>query len=402
MSDSRPLSLPLTLAALALLSAGNAHSEGSSLPLGQTSFATYREETRQWLEQARDFQSPNHVVELDWNAPQEWRPEQPTSRGILLVHGLGDSPWSFSDLGPSLAKQGFLVRTLLLPGHGSKPADLLNTRLEEWRQLLREQAAVLAKEVPHIYLGGFSTGANLVLHYAYEHPDVEGLLLFSPAFKSNTAYDWLPSLIAWAKPWLREPSPDRPTQTPVRYLNVPTNAFAQFYRSSVTVRAKLNAGRYDKPVLLVVAQHDSVLDTAHIRDTFTQRFTHPASRLVWYGTADVETSLERRILTRSDALPERRISQFSHMGVLFSPHNPLYGEQGSQRICWNGQDDLGMAGCEAGESVWYSDWGYRVAGKYHARLTYNPYFDWQNEVMVEVLNAAQHSTASLTSSHSRR
>ncbi len=285
MSDSRPLSLPLTLAALALLSAGSAHSEGSSSPLGQTSFAAYREETRQWLEQARDFQSPNHVAELDWNAPQEWRPERPASRGILLVHGLGDSPWSFSDLGPRLAKQGFLVRTLLLPGHGSKPADLLNTRLEEWRQLLSEQAAVLAKEVPHIYLGGFSTGANLVLHYAYEHPDVEGLLLFSPAFKSNTAYDWLPSLIAWAKPWLREPSPDRPTQTPVRYLNVPTNAFAQFYRSSVTVRAKLNAGSYDKPVLLVVAQHDSVLDTAHIRDTFTQRFTHPASRLVWYGTA---------------------------------------------------------------------------------------------------------------------
>ncbi|MDH1262454.1 alpha/beta fold hydrolase [Pseudomonas sp. GD03944] len=380
--------LSLLLAALAIAQVDAAHGQGASLPLGQTSFAAYREQTRQWLQHAREFQSPDHAAELDWNAPQEWRPEQPPSRGILLVHGLGDSPWSFSDLGPSLARQGFLVRTLLLPGHGSKPADLLDTRIEQWRQLLREQAAVLAREVPNVYLGGFSTGANLVLDYAYEHPEVDGLLLFSPAFKSDTAYDWLPSMIAWAKPWLRAPGPGRPSQTPVRYLNVPTNAFAQFYRSSVAVQARLNTGSYDKPVLVVAAQHDSVLDTAHIRDTFTRRFTHPASRLVWYGSPVPDMPQTPRVLTRSDALPEQRISQFSHMGVLFSPGNPLYGANGAQRICWNGQDDQGMAACQAGETVWYSDWGYREAGKFHARLTYNPYFEWQNGVMFEVLNAA--------------
>ncbi|SEQ66597.1 Esterase/lipase [Pseudomonas cuatrocienegasensis] len=393
MSNSLIPGISLTLAVLALTQTDGAHGHSPSLPLGQASFAAYQDEARQWLQQARDFQSPDHRAELDWNAPQEWRPEQPASRGILLVHGLGDSPWSFSDLGPNLAKQGYLVRTLLLPGHGSKPADLLKTSIDEWRQLLREQADLLGAEVPQLYLGGFSTGANLVLDYAYEHPNVEGLLLFSPAFKSDTAYDWLPSLIAWARPWLRAPGPDRPSQTPVRYLNVPTNAFAQFYRSSVAVRAKLSSQSYDKPVLIVTAQHDSVLDTAHIRKTFSQRFTHPASRLVWYGTPVTDTPLEQRILTRSDALPERRISQFSHMGVLFSPQNPLYGERGTQRICWNGQDDLGRAACEAGDAVWYSDWGYRETGKYHARLTYNPYFEWQNAVMLDVFNSAAHTKA---------
>lgn len=383
MNDSQRIGAFLIIAALAIAHAGNTQAQTQAMPLGQTSFADYRAQTLQWLRQHRQFQGMDHGAELEWNAPAEWRPKQPASRAILLVHGLGDSPWSFSDLGPSLAQQGFLVRTVLLPGHGSKPADLLETRIDDWRQLLREQAALLRKEVPHLYLGGFSTGANLVLDYAYEHPEVEGLLLFSPAFKSDSHYDWLPSLIAWAKPWLRAPGPDRPAQTPLRYLNVPTNAFAQFYRSSVAVRAKLNSRHYDKPVLIVTAQHDSVLDTAHIWKAFRQRFSHPASRLVWYGTPLAD---EPRVLTRNDALPERRISQFSHMGVLFSPHNPLYGENGTQRICWNGQKSQGLRGCESGETVWYSDWGYREAGKYHARLTYNPYFDWQNEIIADVLN----------------
>jgi hypothetical protein len=35
--------------------------------------------------------------------------------------------------------------------------------------------------------------------------------------------------------------------------------------------------------------------------------------------------------------------------------------------------------------VWYSDWGYREPGKMHARLTFNPYFNWQLGVIDEVL-----------------
>jgi len=46
-------------------------------------------------------------------------------------------------------------------------------------------------------------------------------------------------------------------------------------------------------------------------------------------------------------------------------------------------------GLGLGAAVWYSDWGYREAGKVHARLTYNPYFEWQAEVMAQVLEAAQ-------------
>ena len=365
----------------------------TSLADGETpreSFDAYRQQTVALIRAQRNFQTDDHQAELDWNAPREWRPAGTVRGGILLVHGLGDSPWSFHDVGQMLAAQGYLVRTVLLPGHGTQPRDMLEVSLGQWQQVVREQAALLGDEVPQVFLGGFSTGANLVLDYAYEHDDIAGLVLFSPAFRSDSAYAWLTPWIGWARPWLAAPDDGiRPMQTPVRYLNVPTNGFAQFYRSSALAQKRLHERSFDKPVFIAITQHDSVLDTAYVLDTFNQRFEHPASRLIWYGDSPALAARTPRIEVRKDYLPQYRISQFSHMGLMFSPDNPLYGVAGTQRICWNGQTAPDMQQCIAGRPVWFSDWGYREPGKVHARLTFNPYFDWQSRIMLQVLAAAR-------------
>lgn len=362
----------------------------SDVPLGQASFAAYRQQTLEWLQANRTFQTDDHAAELSWNAPREWRPSGVAKRGILLVHGLGDSPFSFNDVGQTLAGQGFLVRTVLLPGHGSKPADMLDVTLKQWQQVVGEQARFMESEVPAVYLGGFSTGANLVLDYAYEHPEIAGLVLFSPAFRPQNSYAWLTQYIGWFRPWLASPNDDvRPMQTPVRYLNVPTNGFAQFYRSALLAQDHLADRPYPKPVFIAITQHDSVLDTAYVLDTLNARFSHPASRLIWYGDSPATQAKTPRVLVRTDYLPQDRIAQFSHMGLMFSPDDPLYGKDGKQRICWNGQQADGMQKCLNGEPVWYSDWGHREPGKVFARLTFNPYFEWQTGVMMGVLGAAK-------------
>ena len=358
-------------------------------PLGQTSFDAYRFETSAWLQQHRQFQTDNRADELSWNSPGEWRPQGVAEKGVLLLHGLGDSPWSFADIAKQLAEQGFLVRTVLLPGHGTRPADMLGVSVDDWHRVVDEQMAILAKDVPQVMVGGFSTGANLALEYALDHDAVSGLLLFSPAFKSRAAgIDWVLPWLAPVKPWLRQPSDGQAQQTPVRYTNVPTNGFAQYYRSSASVRAKLAKKSFDKPALLVVAEHDSVVNVAYAFEVFASRFTHPASRLVWYGALPKGRPASPRVLVRSDAIPAERISQFSHMSVLFSPRNALYGRAGSLPLCWNGQNEADYAKCLAGGDVWYADWGYEEPPKIHARLTFNPYFEWQTQVMNEVALAA--------------
>lgn len=357
-----------------------------NMPLGQPTFGEYAFEARLWVEQNRAFQGENRTIEAGWNSPQEWRPEGPITKGVLLVHGLGDSPWSFVDIGKNLADRGYLVRTVLLPGHGTKPEDMIGVDIADWRRVVKEQVGLLRSEVPDVYLGGFSTGANLVLEYALDNDQaISGLLLFSPAFKSSMSMDWVTPWLAKVRTWMISPDEMRQQQTAVRYMNVPSNGFAQYYHSSTAVREKLADKTYRKPALLVAAEHDSVVDVEYLRQIFTERFPHPDSRMIWYGELNAP---EPRILVRPDRLEAQRISQFSHMSVLFSPTNPQYGRDGSQRMCNNGQEDESREQCEAGAEVWYSDWGYTEVGKIHARLTFNPYFEWQAAIMVGVIDGA--------------
>ncbi len=375
---------------IALLPASLSSAAALPAPPG---FADYQRQTIAWMQQHRAFQTADHAAEIAWNAPREWRPTGHPKKGILLVHGLGDSPWSFNDIGTQLAKQGYLVRTVLLPGHGTQPRDMLDVTLAQWQQVVNDQALVMRREVSQVFLGGFSTGANLVLDYAYKHDDIAGLVLFSPAFRPSNGYAWITQYISWLRPWLAKPDDHaRPLQTPVRYLNVPTNGFAQFYRSALQAQEDLQRGAYSKPVFIAITQHDSVVDTGYILEQFNRRFTHPASRLIWYGHNPAGANTLPRILARSDYVPEQRIAQFSHMSLLFAPDNPLYGVQGSQRICWNGQEAADMQRCLSGEPVWYSDYGLREPGKVFSRLTYNPYFEWQTQVMLGVLKSASAET----------
>lgn len=374
--------LPLLLFCLMLT---GCQQRAAVAPAGQHSFAQYQQQTRDWVNQHRAFQSLDKQTELRWNTPQEWRPEGTPRKGILLIHGLGDSPGSFTDIAPRLAEQGFLVRTVLLAGHGTRPDDMLNVSVDDWRRVVSEQAQILGREVPKLWLGGFSTGANLALEYAMQHPQVDGLLLFSPAFKSSTDYDFLAPAVSLFRDWLRPPSQVFPPQIATRYLRVPTNGFAQFYYTSAAAQKLIARETWHKPVLMVLTEHDSVLNTAWILNHFDATFTHPASRVIWYGTPPAQAAGLARLRVRPDALPEERISQFSHMSVLFAPDNPLYGRRGTLPLCSNGQSEAAAQRCLRGEEVWYSDWGLVEENKVHARLTWNPWFDWQATVMNEVL-----------------
>lgn len=383
------LKTSVLLTALSLFNFGCAAQQNSSAPsTGYTGFQTYAQASQDWVKRNRNFQTDNTSSELKWNSPYELRPSTPTNKAFLLIHGLGDSPWSFTDISKELVRNGYAVRTVLLSGHGTKPEDLVGVSLEDWQGIVREQVQILHNDFSEVYIGGFSTGANLALEYAVNDPEIQGLLLFSPAFRSNEYLDWVTPWLAHFRTWLRKPD-ETSVQSPFRYHNVPTNGFAQFYRSSAAVRKAIKNRKYNRPSVLILTEHDSVLDVGYIKKVFNHNFSNAASRLIWYGRSEPSKGTSSRVLTRTDYLPQERISQFSHMGILFSPQNRLYGKNGSIRICRNGQTEEETAVCNSGGEVWFSDWGYREDGKVHARLTYNPYFDWQMSIIKDVLDEAE-------------
>ncbi len=342
-----------------------------------TSFAEYVDKTEQMLRANRYFLTENKEQEIQANLPFEVRPKTngPIHKGVLLVHGLSDSPFSFVDIAKALADNGFLVRTVLLPGHGTRPADLLGIDQDDWKNLVAKQMALLKQDVENVYVGGFSTGANLAYSYAVQDPAIKGLMLFSPGFKSDEPLLFMTPFLASITDWLRETNPDGLTNY-ARYSTAPVNALAQYYTTSIDALDALEKRPFTRPVFMVLSEHDSVLDTKYLKKLFDTRFINHQSRLIWYGhTASRIEGRTRYIISN---IPELRISSMSHMGILFAPHNPYYGINGLERICRNAPDALeaDLLACKNGEPVWYSAWGHDVEGKpFHARLTFNPDFD---------------------------
>ncbi|WP_299694260.1 alpha/beta fold hydrolase [uncultured Vibrio sp.] len=355
------------------------------------SFDDYAEQTKQQLLKHRYFLTQDKNAELLANLPAELQLESDAKpdKGVLLIHGLGDSPYSFVDIAKSLQQEGYLVRTVLLTGHGSRPADMLNVDYQQWNDLVEKQVALFKKEVDHLYLGGFSTGGNLAYSYAAQDQDIEGLMLFSPGFISNEPLAFATPWISWIKPWLMDVDPSNTTNY-TRYFTVPTNGFAQYYNTSKQVTDTIKEQPYTKPVFMVLTEHDSVLDTKAIKGLFETHFINPNNKLIWFGSDP--TSSQGNIRYINSYNPQLRISNMSHMGVLYAPENPYYGINGSERICRNGSDmtDDEIKRCNAGEEVWYSAWDGRANEDIHARLTFNPWYDEMMESLYETFVAIEH------------
>jgi len=358
----------------------------SQLPIEFKSFEAYQLASKNWLTANRVFLTDNKIQEIKFNAPFElaakFTLENEKSKGILLVHGLGDSPYYFSDIAEELSKQGFLVRVLLLPGHGSRPADLLSVSSDAWVRLVDIQINALKAQVDNVYLGGFSTGANLVTSAALSDNAIKGLILFSPAFKAKTKLARLSPLLPLYKPWPWLKSPNQ-MKNIARYSPVPSNAFAQYYYTSRDVQDQLEKQVFSKPVFMVLSEADSVVDVLAVAQYFKQKFTHKNSKLVWFGNKPKLD--DDRIIVYSAKSSEYQVSNYSHMGILFKPENTYFGYPSGYRICDNGQTELAFRKCYKKGDIWYSAWGYQEPDKAHARLTFNPKFDDMMQVLKQVL-----------------
>ncbi len=355
------------------------------------SFNHYQQLTKKYLISHRYFLSSQIDDEVAANMPFEIKPRKQTnvSKGIILVHGLGDSPYSFIDLANSLADAGFLVRTILLSGHGTRPGDMIDASYKDWQLLLERHVRLLKSEVDDVYLGGFSTGGNLVTSYALQDEDIQGLVLISPGFKSDTALAPFAPIAAWFKDWLYKGTPQR-YYNRARYMTTPTNGLAQYYHTSDIVMDQLEDTVYTKPTFIVISEDDSILDIKAIKSMFNNSFNNTRNKLLYFSNGKkfkTESVENEQVSQINSHYPSMRVSNMSHMGLLFSPHNRYYGVNGSQRICNNGQMQAGArAQCEGGGEIWYSAWGYQEPDKVHARLTFNPYYNLMVEEIKRVLS----------------
>ena len=323
-----------------LTSGLNTRFNGGHLP-----FEEYVALNRNMITQAHSGVS---VPELDkivnGNAPFQLRPsgDYPVGhsklyrRGILLTHGLTDSPYFMRHLATFFQKNGFRVMAILLPGHGTQPGDLLQARWQEWAKAVAYGTDQLAAEVDEVHLAGYSAGCALSIYQSLHDPRVRSLFLFSPALEISPRaaranwhkmYSWLIPSAQWLN--------IKPDKDIYKYESFPKNAAAQMHALTRTVNAQLAENEPDIPVFAAASQDDTTaISAATIK--FMAHTRHPSSKLVLY-TSDIKTIPQNfpadKLELVNSVIPAQKILSASHTSVVLPPEDAHYGAAGDYSNC---------------------------------------------------------------------
>jgi hypothetical protein len=373
----------------------------------------------------------------NWNRTFELAPDQPRG-GVLLLHGMSDSPYSLHAVAASLHQRGWHVLALRLPGHGTAPSGLLDLHLQDLRAAARLGMRHLRERlgpVAPLMIVGYSNGAALGAEYAVsmlegeQLPRLDGLIMISPSLAALAAWQaraaQLPGLEKLA--WLDV----LPEYDPYKYNSFPVHAGDQVYRLAGDVDARLQrlmkggVVRGFPRTLAFQSVIDATVKADGVADRLMRRLAPGGHALVLY---DINRSAEAvpfvrerdtgwgRQLLDGEALPysltlvtnenaasaqvhavtrpaggaqtrpeplalawPAGVFALAHVSLPFPPDDPVYGSQPS------GERQIPLGTLEArGETGVLV-----VPASLITRLRYNPFFDYQSRRILEFSEAVR-------------
>jgi esterase/lipase len=383
---------------------------GLQTPLPEAHFAAYVAQAKTEIAAANTaIHKPLDPKLVEERAPFELQPDGRKcrrapdgryERAVLLIHGLGGTPYQMRDLGERFAAACYLVRAILLPGHGTVPGDLLKVGYGAWTEATRLGAASFAGEANRLYLVGLGAGATLALEYALgdsaaNAPPLGGLVLLAPALASPGRLEALArSYLGLGAPGAVDGfAPLLPDDDPVRYLSIARNARTQL--DDLIDRLDEREGLLTLPVFLVLSADDVTIDVAAARHWFCRELIGPRA-LIWYAPGAEPVGDCRFVEPRaSDSWPG--ILDFAHPALPIAPDDPHYGVAGSYLDCshyWWQTDTPNWLICQdpartpANSAVRYGEiTPDNLAAHVMRRLTFNPDFDALVAAMLDFLAA---------------
>lgn len=383
------------------------------------------------------------TFEVNWNRSFELHPKE-LRGGVLLLHGLTDSPYSLRRVGEVLRDHGFYVLGLRLPGHGTFPAAIGESSRRDWVAASRVGAAHVCRSIGRalpFWIAGYSNGGALGVRYAIDALDdpnlrrPDRLILFSPAIGVTrfAALGW------WHRPLSFMPLFEKlrwhtvyPEHDPFKYNSFPNNAGFQTHRLLAEIRRSLERivadGRSeDLPPMLTfqsladaTVMTEAVVDELYVklpsngselvifdinRVSYMAGFiaTDPAARLArLQQLSDLDFRLtiitnadhgsravvERSWPPRSDRYSVRdlgtqwplEVYSLSHVSLPFPPDDPIYGEAPSELPQWG--VPLGSIEPRGERRL------LQVPIELFMRLRHNPFFGYVEERLIELASQA--------------
>lgn len=366
-------------------------------------FAAYQQAVINEVRSQRiPFDAAQSAREVNWVSPVEIPPSAECNgqqRGIaLLVHGLSDTAFAMHDLGYAMSESCLRARIVLLPGHGTRPGDLIDIRLSDWTRTLDYLIEQAAAEDEHIVLAGFSLGAALTMSAALDiDSPVDALIAVSPAYSLSSwrLARWAPWFY-WLRPWVDRELPD----DAMRYEAMPTRGVAETVRAMKTMRRKVaHRGLVAMPWLLVQSADDAVTVPIENLAFFDRYADNPLSEIILFvgPETDVASPAEQlsEVTKRITRIPgfdvKAHVLGLTHTAIHIAPDNPHYGVHGEYRNCGGTarrQPEL-VANCLSTDELWYGLWDqYVEPGRAQAISTFNPNFKLLTEEMTRFIESA--------------
>jgi len=328
--------------------------------------------------------------EHSWNQSFEL-PVENAKMGVLLLHGMSDSPYSLHTQAEYLHTKGVWVVSMRMPGHGTIPSGLTNIKWQDMAAAVKIGMKRLSEKLGDkpIHIMGYSTGAPLALNYTFsalEDPTLtlpESLIFYSPAVGVSKAAP----LAIWQSrmghffglPKL-EWNSIQPEYDPFKYASFAVNAGDQVYRLCNKVQKQLthylSISENRQPLPPILSFSSTVDSTVNVHDTVNnlyKRLLKGDHALVLFDINDDFISknlVKRQVLASLDKLREtpqnahytfdlitdinatdkslrvirdgklfeklpyqwpKGLYSLSHLAIPISPNDPLYGDDNAPK-----------------------------------------------------------------------
>jgi esterase/lipase len=318
--------------------------------------------------------------------------------GILLIHGFLDSPYSFRTLGNYFRSKCFVVKSILLPGHGTVPGDLLYVSYQDWVDIVDYGVNNLSKQVSHVYLLGYSLGGLLAVNEAVEHPEkISRMVLISPLFKMKFAYpqligpyDWLSRSIPRLQ-WVAQHA----DKAEARYESFPISPVYEMQKLMGRTQQKLTEKPINIPIFVMQSAEDQTIDAQKTWDFFATN-NNALSRFLWFSaTSSHPPTTDSRIAVMNSDLSKQRILSMSHLSFALPESDPIYGRNGRYKDClYYTENSPVWQQCKAGKDTYFGEvTPENLKAHVIQRLTFNPFFN----DMLKQLDAFVGSNGSMVS-----
>jgi alpha-beta hydrolase superfamily lysophospholipase len=366
---------------------------------------------------------------VNWNRSFVMRNEKPAV-GVLLLHGLSDSPYSMRTLGERLHKAGAWVLGLRIPGHGTAPSGLVEARWQDMAAAVRLAARHVQDTVGDkpFYLVGYSNGGALSVEYTLSMlddaslPRPSGVILLSPEIGVSgiaALAVWQARLghllglekLAWTSVL--------PEYDPFKYGSFSVNAGDLAHRITMHIQKQLTAlqgtGKLERmpPILAFQSSADATVTPQALVENLFARLPSNVHELVLFDINrevdteemlkndpmtvfgplldNAELSYELTVVTNESGGSHRVVAlrnehdkkdpsasayltewpagifSLSHVALPFPPDDPVYG----------GPSAGESPGIQLGNLDLRGEHGVlRVSGTDLLRLRWNPFFDY--------------------------